>query len=361
MSETTTKFTHVIDALLDYDQPFPPRMLRSFSDLTPLQIHELKAVWPEISDERKISLLEDLENIEESDTLVCFDELAKFSITDSNPAVRVLSIRLLWDCEETRLISTYIEMMHSDPAEDVRAAAASALGKFVLMGELETISDSLRISSVQNLIDVVNGPDLPMVRRRALESLGYSGHPKVSEMILKASEEEDTQWIVSALYAMGRSGDENWANVILNHLESKDSEILFEAIRSAGELQLEEARDLLMDKLEEINDDPDMRIAIIWSLSQIGGDAVKKKLEELAEKCSDDDEAEWLEKALDNLELGGQLDSMEMIEFDTAKEDKENSEGLDETDDLDDFDEDEDEILDVEDLDENSDENEDEN
>jgi HEAT repeat protein len=361
MSETLSKFTHILEALEDYDQPFPPRMLRSFSDLSQLQMHEFKDVWPRIKPERKVSLLEDLEEIAETDTLVCFDELAKYSLTDENPAVRVLSIRLLWDCEETRLISRYIEMMQSDPAEDVRAAAASALGKFVLMGELETITDNLRDSSLQKLIDVTEGNDLPMVRRRALESLGYSSHPKVSELILKAVEQDETLWVTSALYAMGRSSDEKWSDTILNYFDSKDSEVLFEAIRAAGELELEEARDLLMDKLDEVDDDPNLRIAIIWSLSQIGGDAVKKKLEELAEKCTDDDESEWLEKAIDNLELDAQLDSMEMIDFEPT-----NKDDLDEEDDLLDLDHldedgDEEELLDENDMDDIPDENEDDN
>ena len=358
MSETISKFTHILEALEDYDQPFPSRMLRSFSDLSQLQIHELKEVWPRIKTERKISLLEDLEEIAESDTLVSFDELAKYSLTDENPAVRVLSIRLLWDCEETRLISRYIELMQSDPAEDVRAAAASALGKFVLMGELETINDNLRDLSVQKLIDVVEGNDLPMVKRRALESLGYSGHPKVSELIMDAVEQDETLWVTSALFAMGRSADDKWSSTILNHLESTDSEIFFEAIRAAGELQLEEARDLLMDKLDEM-DDPNLRIATIWSLSQIGGDAVKKKLEELAEKCTDDDESEWLEKAIDNLELDAQLNSMEMIDFEPI-----NKDDLGEEDDLLDLDHldedgDEEELLDENDMDDIPDENED--
>ena len=350
MSENATKFTRVIETLSDYEQSFPARMLRSFSDLTPMNIRELKVVWPEIKRERKISLLEDLETIAESDTLVCFDELAKMALTDTDSAVRVLAIRLLWECEEARLVPIFTEMMLSDSAEDVRAAAASALGKFVLMGELESIPDALRISNTQNLLDVVSGEDLPMVRRRALESLGFSSHPKVPELILQAMNKTETQWLTSALYAMGRSADERWSSTILDHLDSSDSEVQFEAIRAAGDLELEDARDILIEKLEKITDDAELRYAIIWSLSQIGGDEVKKKFEDMLEKSTDDEESEWLEKAVDNLEVGAQLDGMEMLELDADREDLEEEED-------DESDEEDEDLLDLDDLDDDEFEN----
>ena len=342
MSEIASKFTHLLETLTNYDQPFPPGMLRDFSDLTPVNLHALKHAWPEIKRQRKISLLEDLETVAESDTLVNFDELAKMSLFDEDPAVRVLSIRLLWECEEAKLIPVFTEMMLSDPAEDVRAAAASALGKFVLLGELDAIPDNLSIANVQNLLDVVSGEDLPMVRRRALESLGFSCNPKVAEVIEKSAKQEDPQWITSALYAMARSADDRWSPYILEHLESPDGEVEFEAIRAAGELGIEEARDTLFDLLDQTTEDEDLRYALIWSLSQIGGESVKRKFEEMAKKCTDDEEAEWLEKALDNLELGGTLEEMEMLEFDPdvdelaeSYDSEEGEEGLIESDDLD--------------------------
>jgi hypothetical protein len=351
MSKSPSKFNDVLEALENYNQPFPNRLMRDFSDLTPVNLHELKNFWPSIKTERKVSLLEDLENIAESDTLVSFDEFAKYTLTDPDPAVRVLSIRLLWECEDPRLITTFTEMMLSDNEEDVRAAAASAMGKYVLLGELDSITESLRISSVQNLIDVVKGDDLPMVRRRALESLGYSSHPKVADLILQATEQKDSQWMTSALYAIARSADDKWSNIVINHLDSKDSEVLFEAIRAAGELELEDARDTLLEKLDEITDDEDLRLAVIWSLSQIGGDVVKKKFEDLAEKCTDEEEAEWLDKAIDNLELGQPLENMGMIDFEADKLTFE-SDDLSDYEDLDENEEDDDEDEDYVDFDE---------
>lgn len=319
MTDIKIKFDEVISALLDKDHPFPSKYWRRFSDLSRSDLTSLIKIWPEIERDRKVALLEDLETVAESDTLVNFDELAKVGLADPDPAVKVLAIRTLWENEDHHLVPILTELMMGDPAEDVRAAAAFALGRFVYLGELETIPDAIRISNVQNLLDVLNGEDLPMVRRRALESLGFSSHPKVPEMIQKALSSNDSQWITSALYAIGRSADEQWSSFVLEHLNSADSEIEFEAIRAAGELAIDEARDALLDKLEETTEDTEKRYAIIWALSLIGGDAVKEKFADLLENSEDEEEIEWVEKGLDNLDLGNDLDNMGMMGFGNPK------------------------------------------
>lgn len=319
MTDIKIKFDEVVSALLDTEHTFPSKYWRRFSDLSRSDLVSLIKIWPEIDRDRKVALFEDLEHVAESDTLVNFDEFAKVGLADPDPAVKVLAIRSLWENEDHHLVPILTDLMMGDPAEDVRAAAASALGKFVYLGELENIPESIRISNIQNLLDVVNGEDLPMVRRRALEALGFSSHPKIPEIIQKAISQDDSQWITSALYAIGRSADEQWSAHVMEHLNSPDNEIEFEAIRAAGELSVDEARDPLLDKLEETTDDAEKRYAIIWALSLIGGDGVKEKFEDLLEKSDDEEELEWLEKGLDNLELGNDLDNMGMMGFGNPK------------------------------------------
>lgn len=350
MSEQTHKFDEVVEALLDQNQPFPPLLLRNFSDLSPKDRRTLKQLWPEIEPRRKLSLFEDLENIAEKDTLVNFDEFARLGIPDVDPAIRVMAIRLLWECDEQALIPLFTDMMQSDTAEDVRAAAASALGKFVYLGELDSTPDSLKISLVQNLLDVVAGEDLPLVRRNALESLGYSGNPKVPGLLHNALESDDNQWVMSALFAISRSADEQWADIVLKYLERTETEILFEAVRAAGELELDDARNTLLELLEDANDDPELRYAVIWSLSQIGGEGIKDTFEDLLKKSTDDEETSWLERGLENLDIGGDIDKMDFLNLDGAPD------PLDDDEDDEEFDEDD---LDLEDLEEDEDEQDD--
>jgi len=327
------KFSEVSDALKDLSHPFPARLLRGFSDLSPRDLREFGEVWKDLPVLRKQGILEDLEDISEKDTLVCFDEIAKIILDDPDASVRVLAIRLLWECEDARIIPTIIDMMLNDPEEAVRSTAASLLGRYVYLGELDQIPDAAKISVVKNLLDVVNGSDVSSVRLRALESLGYSGHSTVPLLIKSAFESGDRMWVASALCAMGRSADDQWAEHVQEKMDSDDTEILFEAVRAAGELELTDSLDRLFAILEE-GYDSDIRLAAIWSLSQIGGNEVKNKLRELMHETDSDEELEWIEKALDNLELNSSSADFNFFSFKPASEDYD--------DDVEDYSEDED-------------------
>ncbi|MBA4383474.1 MAG: hypothetical protein C0410_01940 [Anaerolinea sp.] len=321
------KFSEIAAALKDTDHPFPARLLRGFSDLFPRDIKEFIPIWQDTSISRKISLLEDLEELTEKDTLVCFDEVAKAVINDLDPMVRVLAIRLLWECEDPRIVPTLIELMLEDLDEGVRSTAASLLGHFVYLGELEEISDVVKISAVQNLLEVVNSEGATTVRLRALESLGYSSHPKVPSLIKAGYESKDNPWIASAVCAMGRSADDQWAEYVQKQLDSGDPDIQFEAVRASGELELATALDQLFTLVEDEEYDSELRLAAIWSLSQIGGREVKDKLQELLKESESDEEIEWLEKALENLELSASPEGLNFFDFKPPSDDDEDEDG----------------------------------
>lgn len=330
------KFSAVLEALKDLDTPFPPRLLTGFSDLTRKNLHDLDQVWVMLPPHRKVALMEDLENLIERDTLVNFDDFARSVITDPDPRIRVLAIRLLWECENTHIVPTLIELFRGDPDEAVRAASASLLGKFVLLGELDSIPDHIRITIVNNLLEVMNEAELPRVKQRTLESLGYSSHTAVSDLIREAFKSSDVNWISSALCAMGRSADEQWSTDVERMITSPDPEVQFEAIRAAGELELASCRDTLLALLDGELDDNETRLAVIWALSKIGGDEVKEKLDELLDEAIDEDEIEMLEKAIENLELSAP-ESLELMDFDPGKDADELEEELDDEEDEEDL------------------------
>lgn len=298
-----TPFSAVLEALQDLSTPFPARFLRHFSDLTRRNLKDFQQIWPNLPELRKVSLLEDLETVLESDTVVNFDELARVLLFDPVAAVRVIALRLLWECEDSRLIPDLLTLSSKDPDETTRATSASVLGKFVLLGELETIRADLYTEIVYHLVKIVEGNDHARVKQRALESLGYSSHPSIPGLIQNAYLSNEPGWVSSALCAMGRSADDSWAAQVDKMLSSPDPDVQFEAIRAAGELELTGSREKMLAALEEGVDDEEIRLALIWSLSQIGGDEVKEKLDELLLNAVDDDEAEWIEKAIDNLEF----------------------------------------------------------
>jgi HEAT repeat protein len=325
-------FQTVVEALLEDGSPFPARYLHHFSDITAPDLAILLKAWPGISAERKHTLLEDLEDLAETDTLTNFDDLARRLLQDIDPQVRIRAIGMLWENEDAKLVPQFLKMLKEDEDAEVRAAAANALGLFVYQGELEKIPAELHHRIEDNLLTAATSAKETLVRRRALESLGYSGRDEVIPLIETAYHEKNPDWVVSSLFAMGRSCDERWKKQVMAKLHAPDEDIRSEAIHAAGELELSSSRAILIDMLED-EEDLVIRRELIWALSKIGGEGVRDRLEELLDAETDDDEAAFIEEAMDNLvftEDMGRLDLFDLDpDADLHEEDEDDEEELD--------------------------------
>jgi len=313
-------FEPVLDALLDENAPFPARYLHRFSDIEGKDVENLKRIWPQINVARRRLLLEDLENLAETDTLVSFLELSRLALEDPDPHVRALAIRLLWQEEDKTLTPRFIDMLKNDPDTEVRATAANALGYFVYLGELEEIPETLLRQVEDSLLAASLPKNHMLVRRRALESLGYSGRPEVPDLLEAAYQEGSAEWLASALFAMGRSADARWQNHVLDMLDHPMASVRFESVRAAGELELQRAREPLLAMVKE-EEEEDVRLAAIWSLSQIGGEGVRDTLEEILDEIEDDEEASLVEDALDNLTFTEEVALFDLLDYDADNPD----------------------------------------
>jgi HEAT repeat protein len=311
-------FQQVLAALLDEDKSFSPRLLYRFSDLEGDDLQALRTTWPQVSVRRRQAILEDLEDIAEADTVLSFEAFYRLALQDSDPVVRRLSVRGLWDYEPTDLIDTYREMLHQDADSEVQAACASALGQFVYLGEIEEISQTDLDTVVDDLIGVYKSSAAPLIRRRALEALGFSSHTEVPGMIESAYYSNRKDWVLSALVAMGRSASAQWEELVLQMLQQDDDDIRLEAARTAGELELKSTVDLLKTLARDA--DTGVRQAAIWSLSQIGGPGVSDLLDELYEETDDDLELELIESAIDNLAFTEDIQLFSLLELDEDEE-----------------------------------------
>ncbi len=315
-------FQQVLEQLLDTSRPFPAVHLHRFSDLSGNELAQVKNLWLKITPDRRAGLLEDLEVLQETDTVVSFDELAKVGLTDPDARARATSLRLLWESDDVRLIPTILNILLKDADSVVRASAATAMGAFIYLGELDEIPSEILKKVVDSLLQVEQGKDVDLVRRRALESLGFSGREEVVPLIQQAYRSNDIEWQASALFAMGHSVDARWEQAILDRLDADDMEIQLEAVRAAGQLELPSARETLLQLLDHPADlDEEVRMAAAWSLSQIGGEDVRPRLEKLQEETEDEDEADYIEMAIDNLAFTEDLPGFGM--FDSIRENPE--------------------------------------
>jgi HEAT repeat protein len=319
MNTTSTSFQSVLDALVSDRKDFPRRYLQEFSDIGALELKTLLDVWPQVKPSRKLTLLEELDALAETDTLVSFDDFARALLTDPEPEVRMRAIRLLDEYEDPKVVPSYLDMLKNDPNINVRVEAANALNLFVDLGELEKIPASIYHQVEDALLFSAASEDDVRVRRTALESLGYSSRPEVSTLIDSAFHRQDPNWQSSALVAMGRSADERWDDEVTRSLIHVDDRIRKAAVQAAGELSLQSARPILLKMLGE-EEDADVLSAVIWSLSQIGGEDVRTYLENLLDQLEDDEQIIFLEEALDNLAFTEDLDRFDLLAFDPDDE-----------------------------------------
>jgi HEAT repeat protein len=315
MNEDILPFQKVLDVLLDAGKDIPQRYLAEFSDIEPASLKSLLETWPRIEQDRKLLLLDRLNALANEDTLVSFDDLGRALLTDNDPQVRIRAMHLLIECEEVRLVPTYIDMLINDSDVAARAEAASTLGIFVQLGEFEDIPSELHQQIEDVLLEVLNGEDEPIVRRHALEALGFSSRDEVPILIESSFKRQDPDWQASALFAMGRSNDNRWSDEVLRMIASENRRIRLAAVQAAGELGLAMARTLLLRLLEEEFDDA-IAGAAIWSLSQIGGEDVRITLQNLLDNVEAGDEAAFLEEALDNLAFTEDMASFDMLALD---------------------------------------------
>jgi HEAT repeat protein len=315
MTESQTSFQKVLAELSDGVQDFSRRSLQEFSDIDPASLHALNEVWPGVAPDRKRKLLEGLQSLSEQDTLVSFDELARSMLSDPDPEVRMRAIRLLDESDDIRLIGAFIKILTEDGDPETRAEAATALGKFVELGELEEISDDSRRQVEDALLEKANSEDQLLIRRNALESLGFSSRAEVITLIESAYRRENPEWQASALFAMGRSFDERWEEPVLVRMLDESPLVRLAAVEAAGELRLASARTVLFRVLEDEEED-EITSAAIWSLSQIGGEDVRIYIENLLDLAQEEEDIAFLEDALENVEFTDELNHFDLLSID---------------------------------------------
>ncbi len=327
-------FKTLVATLLNDQEPFPPRYLHRFSDLLDEDSQSLTQAWPKISPMRRVALLEDLDELNQADDLLSFEEVCKLAIKDSQAQVRLLGVKILKEYELPQYISDFIQMAKHDGDGAVRAAAADALGAFTYLGEVDKLHPSTHQRIEDALLSILNSQDESIVRRRALEALGYSSREEVNPAIELAYASGDPDWLISALNAMGNSADNKWKSKVIAMFDHQHPLVRAEAASAAGEIEINSAVPSLLRMLDDV--DLDVRMAVMWSLSQIGGKGVRKALETMLEATEDDDEADMLERALENLDFTEDLGVIPLLNIaDNGEED----EALFNEDELDDLDE----------------------
>jgi HEAT repeat protein len=260
----------------------------------------VRTAWPELVVELRQQLIATLVEVAEADFEVNFGAVFRIGLDDQDAEVRKTAIEGLWEDQDVRLVPT-LALRLKDEEASVRAAAATSLGRFVLLGELGKIRPAPFTQAYEALLATCqDNTEHFDVRRRALESLSYVDAEDIMALIREAYAAPEEKVRVSAVFAMGRSADAQWGPRVKQELFSPNPEMRYEAAWACGELQLSDT----VPELEELTEDvdPEVQEAALWALGQIGGD---KAREILQRHCSAESESTRLaaEAALDELEF----------------------------------------------------------
>lgn len=302
-----------LDILLDelHENPAMPAQasLYYFSNLESKDMARVRQVWMCLPVALRREMIARLVELAEADFEVNFGLVFRMGLDDEDAQVRAAAVEGLWEDEDVFLVSSLAIRLREDADVAVRAAAATSLGRFILLGELGKIRPDPYAQAYETLLTACqNVNEHAEVRRRALESLAYTSTEAVANLIRQAYAVPEEKVHISAVFAMGRSADAGWAEQVRQELFQPNPELRYEAARACGELQLREA----VPELEELTEDadPEVQEAALWALGQIGGDKARRILER---HCLSDDEATRAaaEAALDELDfLHGDLSEL---------------------------------------------------
>ena len=312
-------FAEVLAALLDEDQILDPLYLYRLSDIESDNLSDLVRIWEDVHVERRRALLDDLEQLTDSNNLLSFESIFRFALKDRDDQVRFFATRAIEIFDTDDLIPFFISVLDKEESNDVRAVTASVLGKYVYRGELDKISQKDKNNIENKLISILESDQPSSIQRRALEALSYSSRPEVQEHILNAYQSEDEDWIASALFAMGRSLDQQFSDIVFDHLGHTSPKVRLEAVRASGELVLEDAVPVVIDLLDDL---PEIRQAAIWSLSQIGGEDAGLAIHQLLDNDLSDDESELIQQALERLDFLEEGLNLSMFDIPYAEQDE---------------------------------------
>jgi len=274
-----------LDELSDGSKKLSVSGLQRLSKLDGEERKQFDMRWPGIDVRRRRRIVQELIDLAEDDVELDFDAAFIRGLDDDDAEVRLESVRGLWEHESPGLIGSLVELLEDDEDPAVRAEAALALGRFVLMYELGRLREPHYARAEAGLRNAIEKADESQeVRARAIEAIGARDEPWVRQAIREAYESGTRRLKVSAVQAMGRSAENRWLPLISRELASDEAELRYEAATATGNIGDESIVPQLLPLV--MDEDTDVREAAIQSLGEIGGAEAKEALKAMLDSES---------------------------------------------------------------------------
>ena len=212
------------------------------------------------------------------------------SLASVEPEVRLEAVEMLAHSLDDALAMRGLEIARSDPEEEIRAAAASALAPALaavvaaredpeapeppLSGEgFERVRQGLRL--------LYHDSASPKeVRRRALESSAQAPDAWIEGAARAAFASEDAEWRTTAIFCMSRLP--GFAAELSEALRDRQPAVRLEAARAVGDAEVREATPRLLALAQAADEEGLVRMAAMESLALLGNREAIGPLRELA-------------------------------------------------------------------------------
>ncbi len=275
--------------------------LMELSGLVDEELEEFRKWWPDIPDDTRRGLVEQLVMVAEDNAEMDFNSILRYCLEDADYLVRERAVIGLWECDDRNLVAPLMDLLKTDPSEQVRAAAATVLGKFGALAQGGKLLSRYGERIKELLLEVLEGDEASTdVRRRSLEAAAAFNTPRISELISEAYDSAGLNVRTSALYAMGKTCDPDWLSTLLEATDDVDPAIRYEAAVACGELGEEDAVPHLIVLVQD--EDLQVQLSSIQALGAIGGYLAKRALQKCV-RSEDELIQEAAQAALEELEV----------------------------------------------------------
>lgn len=277
MTQEAASKKKYIAEILDCNKPLAKSVLTYLSNLISSDLEFLKQFWAKTDTERRRETILNLVRLGQSNFRLNFSDIFFFCLRDPDSKVRAGAIVGLAEEENCEHISPLVKLLTEDSSAEVRGAAAIALGKFAVLGEIGKLSTFSTKEVYHALLAVLDNKSTSTeMKSLALEAISPLNLPRVKGLVEEAYHSNNVQLKVSAIRAMGHNCNLFWLADLLSELGSKDGEVRYEAVKAIGEIGSEDALPDLIRLLE----DGDARVqeAAIKALGEIGGKGARKSL-----------------------------------------------------------------------------------
>lgn len=272
-------FKSYLEELSDPERPLVSSKLISLSNMDQDEQAAFRNAWLLMSTDRRLAIASTLVLLAEDNVELNFDHVFRIGLEDEAPLVKVKSIEGLFEYENRDLIAPLVRLLRQDVEETVRSAAATALGRFAVLAELQKLrpEDAKRVEEA--LLSVIDDEDETLeVKRHSVEAVAPICAPRVNQVILEAYRSHDLPMKVSAVFAMGRNCQPRWLPTLLKELESSEPVLRYEAVVASGEMATEAAAAVPRLIALAHDQDTEVQMAALKALGQIGGKEAKQAL-----------------------------------------------------------------------------------